>query len=214
MIYDRMISGDRMKTIQEVSEFMLEVEKSQFYAYFIPIQKEEEARQKLDILRKSHPKARHCCYAYRLENAQKSSDDGEPKGTAGRPLLELLTRHDFVDSLIVVVRYFGGVKLGAGRLLRTYVDAASRAIEKAKIYQKMMVYVSELTFSPSLYHIVVHQLASQNIRIVDTQFEESITMEIESEEDVKDVLFHLYQSKVEIHFKEMRQTFKEVNKNE
>ncbi|MBE6135660.1 MAG: YigZ family protein [Erysipelotrichaceae bacterium] len=111
-------------------EALTEVMKSKFIALLMPIKDEEEFKNILKDIRKEHRKARHVVYAYRLGQSYKSNDDGEPKGTAGRPLLELLLKKDINNSALIVVRYFGGTKLGAGRLLRTYVQAGVNVINK------------------------------------------------------------------------------------
>ena len=110
----------------------IEVMKSKFIAYLIPLKQEEDFKPLLASLRKEHKKARHIVYAYRVGVKSKSCDDGEPKGTAGHPLLELLYKKDLTDVALLVVRYFGGTKLGAGRLLRTYLQAGINAVDKAE----------------------------------------------------------------------------------
>ena len=109
----------------------IEVMKSKFIAYLIPLSKEEDFKPLLADLRKEHKKARHIVYAYRVGMKSKSCDDGEPKGTAGHPLLELLYKKDLVDVALLVVRYFGGTKLGAGRLLRTYLQAGINVVDSS-----------------------------------------------------------------------------------
>ena len=86
-------------------------------------------------LKKEHKKARHVCYAYRVGQKSKSNDDGEPKGTAGRPLLELLHKKELNNIALIVVRYFGGTKLGAGRLLRTYVQSGVNVMNTASFVE-------------------------------------------------------------------------------
>ena len=114
----------------------IEVMKSKFIAYLIPLKQEEDFKPLLANLRKEHKKARHIVYAYRVGMKSKSCDDGEPKGTAGHPLLELLYKKDIVDSALLVVRYFGGTKLGAGRLLRTYLQAGINAVDSASLIER------------------------------------------------------------------------------
>ena len=116
-------------TVKESSIQQIEVMKSKFIAYLIPLSKEEDFKHLLANLRKEHKKARHIVYAYRVGMKSKSCDDGEPKGTAGHPLLELLYKKDLTDVALLVVRYFGGTKLGAGRLLRTYLQAGINAVD-------------------------------------------------------------------------------------
>lgn len=119
--------------IESAKTITLTVEKSQFLGFVFPIDSPDEVRAQLAELKKRHPSARHFCYAYRLGISSHSSDDGEPSGTAGRPLLELLAKKDIDHVLLVVVRYFGGTKLGAGRLLRTYVDAGNQTLALCRL---------------------------------------------------------------------------------
>ena len=111
----------------------IEVMKSKFIAYLLPLNNEEDFKPILANLRKEHKKARHIVYAYRVGMKSKSCDDGEPKGTAGHPLLELLYKKDINNVALLVVRYFGGTKLGAGRLLRTYLQAGIDVINKSNL---------------------------------------------------------------------------------
>ena len=122
-------------TIEKETTNLVEVMKSKFIAYIIPLKNEEDFKPILADLRKEHKKARHIVYAYRVGMKSKSCDDGEPKGTAGHPLLELLYKKDLVDVALIVVRYFGGTKLGAGRLLRTYLQAGINVVDNAEIKQ-------------------------------------------------------------------------------
>ena len=120
-------------TVNNNSSFQIEVMKSKFIAYLLPLNNEEVFKVMLISLRKEHKKARHIVYAYRVDMKSKSCDDGEPKGTAGHPLLELLYKKDINNVALFVVRYFGGTKLGAGRLLRTYLQAGIEVINHAEL---------------------------------------------------------------------------------
>ena len=122
-----------MLLITERYQAVIEEMKSKFIAIAFPISSVEEFKQELKLIEKEHHKARHVVYAYRLDNTYKSTDDGEPKGTAGRPLLELLLKKDVNNIALVVVRYFGGTKLGAGKLLRTYLSSGVEVLKKAGI---------------------------------------------------------------------------------
>ena len=111
------------------------IEKSRFIAYSSRAEGEDKARAFLAALQKEHPFATHICYAYICDkqgNVQRFSDNGEPQGTAGMPILENLKNRDLVLSVLAVVRYFGGVKLGAGGLTRAYFSAAKEHLEKAR----------------------------------------------------------------------------------
>lgn len=115
-----------MKLLNNIT---LEVKKSKFIAYYYEISSEDEIDIILDNIKKEHKKARHIPYAYKLFNTAKKSDDKEPGGTAGSPILNILEKNNLNNSLIVVVRYFGGIKLGAGGLIRAYSNAAREVIK-------------------------------------------------------------------------------------
>ncbi|MCD8204656.1 MAG: YigZ family protein [Coprobacillus sp.] len=105
---------------------------SRFIALVYPASDIGEVKAILAETKKEYKKATHYVYAYRIGETSKSNDDGEPSGTSGRPILELLYKKEITNTLVIVVRYFGGSKLGAGRLLRTYVSAANGALDKAE----------------------------------------------------------------------------------
>ena len=122
-------------TIKEETFSFLEVMKSKFTAFIIPVKDVDSFKVRLEEIRKANPKAKHIIYAYRIVMNSKSTDDKEPKGTAGRPLLELLMKKNLNYVALIVVRYYGGTQLGAGRLLRTYVSSGVEAINKAEIIE-------------------------------------------------------------------------------
>ncbi len=105
--------------------------KSRFVAILLPLENADDFKEMLKDIQKEHPKAKHIVYAYRQGDRSKSCDDREPKGTAGRPLLELLHKKEMNNVVIFVARYFGGTKLGAGRLLRTYLQAGINVVNLA-----------------------------------------------------------------------------------
>lgn len=110
----------------------LEIMKSKFVGFLLPIDDIAQIKPFIENIKKEHKKASHFVYAYRIKNLSKSTDDGEPHGTAGRPLLELLYKKELNDCLLLVVRYFGGTKLGASRLLRTYVNVGASLLNQIK----------------------------------------------------------------------------------
>ena len=119
--------------INERYQCLTEVMKSKFIAILLPIDNPDNFKKELAKIQKEHSKARHVVYAYRIDGKTKSCDDREPKGTAGRPLLELLMKKDLNKVALIVVRYFGGTLLGAGRLLRTYVQSGVNVLKAAGI---------------------------------------------------------------------------------
>ncbi len=125
-----------MKTVTESTKTTLEVMKSKFISILMPLDNPDDFKSILKVLQKEHSKAKHIVYAYKVGNKTKSCDDQEPKGTAGRPLMELLLKKELDNVALIVVRYFGGTKLGAGRLLRTYVQAGVNAINAATVVER------------------------------------------------------------------------------
>ena len=134
------LENDLYKTIDFPSEEVLLKEKnSKFFGYAIPVTSEEEVKENLERLRKEHFSARHWCYAYQIgtEKIQyRANDDGEPNNSAGMPIYGQIQSFDITNVLIVVVRYFGGVKLGVGGLISAYKTAAQMALESAEIIEK------------------------------------------------------------------------------
>lgn len=125
-----------MKTITKSYQSNLEVMKSKFISILMPLENPDDFKPILRNLQKEHSKARHIVYAYKVGNKTKSCDDREPKGTAGRPLLELLLKKELDNVALVVVRYFGGTLLGAGRLLRTYLQSGINVVNIAEIVER------------------------------------------------------------------------------
>lgn len=110
--------------------YTLEIKKSKFIAVYYEINTKEEALEILEMLKKEHKKARHIPYAYKIDNVVKKSDDKEPSNTAGTPIYNLIKKNNLNHVFIAVVRYFGGIKLGAGGLTRAYLNAAKEVIKE------------------------------------------------------------------------------------
>ncbi|MCQ2978437.1 MAG: YigZ family protein, partial [Clostridia bacterium] len=130
---------DSIKTVSKNSESKIEMKKSVFIGTIINVTDEEDAKRKLDELRSKYKDATHNVPAYRIYDASKNmiiekcSDDGEPQGTSGKPILDLLKHKDMLNTLVVVTRYFGGTLLGTGGLVKAYTDCAKELIENANI---------------------------------------------------------------------------------
>jgi len=130
---------DQFLTLAGLSEGYYMEKGSKFLAYACPVMNEKEAYEILLKVKKDHPKARHYCHAFRLfpdASLERSDDDGEPSGSGGRPILGQLVKHGLTNSMIIVVRYFGGTKLGVSGLTEAYKTSASNAIAEAKIIQR------------------------------------------------------------------------------
>lgn len=138
-----------MRTILERCETTLIRDRSSFIGIVLHATSKSLVEQYLKEIRKEYPKAKHYCYAYIIDNEKKCSDDGEPAKTAGRPLLELLEKKELNEVLLVVVRYFGGVLLGASRLMSTYLESGVQTINSADIslIENKYIYHMELSYS-------------------------------------------------------------------
>ena len=113
-----------------LNTYTLEIKKSKFIAYYFEVHTKEEVINILNDLKKEHKKAKHIPYAYKIDNDIKKTDDKEPSGTSGMPILNIIEKNNLNHTLIAVVRYFGGIKLGAGGLIRAYSNAAKEVIKK------------------------------------------------------------------------------------
>ncbi len=144
------------QTIDIAGESEIVISKSRFLGFCIPVSNETEAQEALGQIRKKHYDARHCCYAFRLHEGGivRSSDDGEPSGTAGAPILNVLSGAGVENVLCAVVRYFGGVLLGTGGLVRAYGRAASEALEAADIVTIRVCERISVTVSYSSYNLL------------------------------------------------------------
>lgn len=157
------------------------IQKSRFIGFIRRIPSEEEAKSAIDAISKEHWKANHNCYAYVIgedSHIQKASDNGEPAGTAGVPILEVLKKKELRDTLIVVTRYFGGIKLGAGGLIRAYSKSASEAVSASGIVEHLPFKVFTVTVDYSLYGTVENALRGSNYILQDTVFMENVTIKI------------------------------------
>ena len=112
-----------------INSHTLEIKKSKFIAYYYEVDNTNEIKKIIEFLKKEHKKARHIPYAYKIDQDMKKSDDKEPSGTSGMPILNIIQKNNLNHTLISVVRYFGGIKLGAGGLIRAYGHAAKEVIK-------------------------------------------------------------------------------------
>lgn len=133
-----------MFTIKEASIYQYEIKKSKFITLLYPISSLEEVDSILQQVKISYKDATHCCFAYNFKNIQKFSDDGEPSCTAGLPIMEVLNKKELNNILCIVVRYFGGIKLGAGGLVRAYSKAVRDAIIQNEIIELVEGYLIKL----------------------------------------------------------------------
>ena len=174
----------KILTIKEEYEDKIEVSKSQFYSFLIPLNSEEEVALLIKEKRMQFVKARHVCYAYIFNSNYKYSDDGEPSGTAGKPLYELLNKNNLTNCILIVVRIFGGVLLGAGRLLRTYVESGLNSIKKANKFEIYYEFLIKLEIQLENINLIKGYLVKYKYEIKNVIYDEISTIEFYSSNDV------------------------------
>ncbi|PID93002.1 MAG: YigZ family protein [Bacteroidetes bacterium] len=166
--------GDTYKTITKVSSGYFRDRGSKFHAFAYPVETEEEIKECLNAVKKEYYNARHHCYAWQLggeKTTYRANDDGEPSGSAGRPILGRIQSHELTNILIVVVRYFGGVKLGVPGLINAYKTSAEEAITTNKIITKTVNEIFEIKFEYPLMNDVMRILKEEDITIISQEFE-------------------------------------------
>ena len=190
-----------MKTILENFFFQIEIEKSKFLGYAIAINNEEDAKNEINRIKKEHPKATHHCYAYVLKDKQKSNDDGEPAGTAGIPILEIIKQFDLENVLIVVVRYFGGIKLGAGGLVRAYARSAKEVLLVSKIHEIKTLPTYNLIFDYNYISSMENFIAKNQLKILDKEYELKVSYKLLLESPgILEKITDFMQGKIEINY--------------
>ena len=174
---------DIYKTIDEPSEGIFRDKGSKFIAYAYPFKDENKVKEIIAELKSMHPKARHHCWAYRLtpdRTVFRVNDDGEPSGTAGRPILNVLLSMDVTNIMVVVVRYFGGTLLGVPGLINAYKSATQEALQIAEIVEKTVNDVYEVTFDYIQMNDVMRIIKETEVFVLSQDFDTKckITFEI------------------------------------
>lgn len=177
-----------MQTIKENVQSELIIKKSKFICHLYYVNSLDEIKSLLEQIKKEYKDATHNCYAYILDNDQKMYDDGEPSGTAGMPILNILEVNHLNHILAVVTRYFGGIKLGASGLFRAYGDSVKEALNKTHITNIVKGYLLTLTFSYDAIKQIDYLIKDYNI--INKAFDDVVTYELEVPlED--DIITHL-----------------------
>ncbi|MDR1585123.1 MAG: YigZ family protein [Prevotellaceae bacterium] len=172
---------DTYKTISAISEGLYKEKGSRFIAFAIPVKSVDEIRDIVKDYRKRYYDARHVCYAYMLGAGRenfRSNDDGEPSGTAGRPILGQINSAQLTNVLVIVVRYFGGILLGTGGLLTAYKEAAANAIQQAGIIEKTVDCVLTVEFEYPLMNAVMQIIKEMDAQITKQHVEYNCMLEI------------------------------------
>lgn len=169
-------------TIIEDSTGEIVEKKSRFIGYVRHVETEEDALSFVNEIKKKHYDARHNCYAYVIGEEQpllRFSDDGEPTGTAGKPILEVLTGRELFNVCIVVTRYFGGTLLGTGGLVRAYTDASKAAVEAARIVMKRFMVPFSITTNYMDLGKIQYLLGNEGISVLDSEYGENVVLKTE-----------------------------------
>lgn len=194
------------KTIEKYCEDRFIEKKSEFIGYLTPISDENQAIGFINEIREKHRKATHNVYAYilREEGIVRYSDDGEPQGTAGVPVLEVLEKEKLTNVCCVVTRYFGGILLGGGGLVRAYSHAVKIAVDKADIMIMTFCDNISITFKYPLYGKVINFIERDRVKIVSQDFSDIVRMELlidnEITENMKAEIINCCNGKVDIQY--------------
>ncbi len=166
---------DTYKTITKASEEVLFKDKnSKFFGYAFPVKSEEEAKENLETLKKQHHQARHWCYAWQIGKSTfqfRANDDGEPSNSAGMPIYGQIQSFEVTNILIVVVRYFGGVKLGVGGLINAYKTSAQLALEASSIVERTIDEKFLIKFDYPKMNSVMRIIKENNLKVLDQKLE-------------------------------------------
>ncbi|MFN3588605.1 MAG: IMPACT family protein [Spirosomataceae bacterium] len=166
---------DTYSVLTEKGEGLFKDKGSKFYAFALPISSEDELKPLLEEIKSIHPKARHYCFAYRIgEKGEiyRANDDGEPGGSAGKPILNVLLSNQLTNTLVVVVRYFGGTLLGVSGLIHAYKEASKLALETATIEEKTSNDTFEIAFGFEQMNEVMRILKEYHVKIIEQIFHE------------------------------------------
>lgn len=169
---------ENYRTIRENGSYEIEIKKSRFICHLKRVDSEEEAQAFIDEIKKEHWKATHNCSAYTIgmnDDIQRAHDDGEPSGTAGVPMLEIFLKRELKNVVAVVTRYFGGIKLGAGGLIRAYSGAVNEAVDHIGVVERQLQRLINVTVTYSQSGKVENSLREANYTIQDTLYAENIT---------------------------------------
>lgn len=199
---------DTYKTILQASEEVLFKEKgSKFFGYAYAVNSEEIVKHHLELLKKKHHSARHWCYAWQLGkkyDTYRYNDDGEPSNSAGAPIYGQLQSFDVTNVLVVVVRYFGGTKLGVGGLIQAYKTAAKMALEESKIVERTIDEIFYLNFGYPEMNVVMRIIKEENIKILSQKMENDCLFEISVRLKDADRIFSLFENTYKVEIKKQK----------
>lgn len=191
-----------MKTIAKAVESEINVKKSQFICHLFPTKTKKESKEIIIKVNEKYSDATHNCTAYIVSDGEGFDDDGEPGGTAGKPMINVLRKNDLHNVTAVVTRYFGGVKLGAGGLVRAYSKSVLEAINEAEILEVELYDVYTLIFEYSEIKTVDGEVRTNNLEVVNKDYSDKVSYDVVSK-DFRDIekIFEKYDNKIIVEFK-------------
>ena len=203
------IEKDTYKTIVTPSPEVLYKEKgSKFFGYAYPVHSEDEVKDLVEELKKQHYNARHWCYAWQLGktyDSYRAQDDGEPSNSAGMPIYGQLQSFDVTNILVVVVRYFGGTKLGVGGLVQAYKTTAQMALEEADIIKKTIDQSFSIKFEYPEMNTVMRIIKDEEIRIINQHMELSCELEISVRKKDSEKVFNIFSDTYKVAIKKIKE---------
>ena len=186
------------------TEILYKEKNSKFFGYAFPVTNEDEIKEHLDVLRKQHHGAVHFCYAFQLGTDKiqyRANDDGEPSNSAGMPIYGQIQSFGITNVLVVVVRFFGGVKLGVGGLISAYRTAAQMALGESQIIEKTIDVTFEVTFDYKNMNKVMRVIKEKNLEIVSQEMNESCKIVIATRKKNAEMIFDIFNNLFEIGIK-------------
>lgn len=194
---------DTFKTVRETAKGLFTEKKSKFISFAIPVQTVDDVKLEIEKYRKEYYDARHVCWAYMLgsdRNEFRSNDDGEPSGTAGKPILGQINSNELTDILIIVIRYFGGVKLGTSGLIVAYKEAAIEAISNSEIIEKTVDMEISFQFEYPFMNDVMKIVKDLEPAILTQQYDMDCFMSLKIRKGLYDQLISRLEKVESLHF--------------
>ena len=192
----------KMKTIKKAIQIEINVKKSQFICSLFPTRTKAESKAIIQKINEQYADATHNCTAYIVSDGEGFDDDGEPGGTAGKPMINVLRRNELHNVTAIVTRYFGGIKLGAGGLVRAYSKSVMEAIGEAEILEIEEYDVYNLLFEYSDIKIADSEVRNNNLEVIDKDYTDKVSYDVVSK-DNRDIvkIFEKYSGKISVNFK-------------
>ncbi len=199
-----------MKTIQKAVQAEINIKKSQFICSLFPTTTKKESKEIIQKINRQYHDATHNCTAYITNDGEGYDDNGEPGGTAGKPMINALRKNDLHNITAVVTRYFGGIKLGAGGLVRAYSKAVLEAIEVSEIIEVEYYDVYNITFNYSDLKDIESEIRNNKLTIIQKDFSDKISYDLVSKNNINlENVFEKFHSKIKVSFKN-KQVLKKI----